>query len=257
MKIFHKKLNLVLLLILISTQLITAQKKNEWKNKLYGFVRADAFYDTRKSAEAVDGMFLLYPLKPSFDSAGNDINKVDGLTMTSMSSRLGLKSGNIKIFNESAILNSRLEADFTARSNSNSLRLRQAYISLKWAKHYLLFGRTWNPMFTPEAFPHTLSINVGTPFNPFNRSPQLRYQYTPNSHIKIISALIYQNDYSNLGFANNKIDKDKNMIRYAKIPNIHVQPQLIFDNLLIGAAFDFKTLQPRNTTTGTSGIYKT
>lgn len=257
MKIFYKKLNLALLIILIGTQLVNAQKKNTWKNKLYGFIRADAFYDSRKSAEAVDGMFLLYPLKPHFDSNGKDINDIDGITMTSISSRVGLKSNDIKIFDGNAILNSKLEADFTARSNSNSLRLRQAYISLKWDKSYLLIGRTWHPMFTPEAFPHTLSINVGTPFNPFNRSPQIRYQYTPNNRIKIISALIYQNDYANLGYIDNKIDKDRNMIRYSKIPNIHIQPQLTFDNLLVGAAFDFKTLQPRNSTTGTLGTFKT
>ncbi|MDA3868285.1 MAG: hypothetical protein PF489_16245 [Salinivirgaceae bacterium] len=234
-----------------------SQNTSEWKSKLYGFVRADAFYDSRKSAEAVDGMLLLYPLNTLYDSVGNDINNIDQVTMTSISSRIGLKTGGGKIFNSSAIVQARLEADFTARSNSNSLRMRHAYVQLKWENHKLLMGRTWHPMFTPDVFPYTLSINVGAPFNPFNRSPQLRYTATIK-RFSLLAALLYQNDALNLGpDSNNEIVKRLDLMRNSMIPNIHLQVKYSTELTAIGLFADFKSLRPRNFTTGIVGLFKT
>ncbi|WP_462280147.1 DcaP family trimeric outer membrane transporter [Salinivirga cyanobacteriivorans] len=234
------------------------QKQDEWKNKLYGFVRADAFYDSRQSAEAVDGLFLLYPLNSRYDDNGKDLNEVNQITMTSISSRLGLNMGGKSIFNKTATIGARLEADFTARSNANSLRLRHAYVSLNWQKHAILMGRTWHPMFTPKVFPLTLSINVGTPFNPFNRSPQIRYTYKPSSKYSILFAVLYQNDYNNLGpDGNGGVEKRIDLMRNSMIPNLHWQAQLGGEKLKIGIMADYKQIQPRTETTGTEGTFKT
>jgi hypothetical protein len=243
---------------LITQTTIQAQEKNSWQNKLYGFIRADAFYDTRKSVEAVDGMFLLYPENAYYDSVGKDINNISRLTMTSISSRLGLDITDKEFLDTKAQLNAKIEADFTARSNSNSLRLRHAFISLNFEKHKFLMGRTWHPMFTPMAFPLTLSINVGTPFNPFNRSPQIHYSYTPNSKVTIIAAALYQNDYKNLGPApDGKVEKQIDLMRNSKTPNLHLQGIFKTNKLTLGALADYKRLMPRTFTTGSLGIYKT
>ncbi|PLX17948.1 MAG: hypothetical protein C0599_12945 [Salinivirgaceae bacterium] len=245
----------LLLLIQISA---TGQENEKWKNNLYGFIRADAFYDTRQSIEAVDGMFLLYPANTFYDSAGKDINDISKLTMTSVSSRLGLNITGKEFLNTKAQLNAKIEADFTARSNSNSLRLRHAYINVIFEKHSILMGRTWHPMFTPTNFPLTLSINVGTPFNPFNRSPQLRYTFTPNNNFTFIGAALYQNDYKNLGpSSDGTVDKQLDLMRNSKMPNLHIQGIWKTDITSIGLFGDYKKLQPRTYTTGTLGIFKT
>lgn len=247
----------VFILLLANVLLVNAQNESEWKNELYGFIRADAFYDSRKSAEAVDGMFLLYPLNKNPDANGNDLNNVSQMTMTSISSRIGLKTGGKKVLNNSAILNARLEADFTARSNSNSLRLRHACVSLDGQQHHLLMGRTWHPMFTPAVFPLTLSINVGTPFNPFNRSPQLRYTYTPKAPFELLLAALYQNDYQNLGpDGEGGVEKRFDMMRNAKVPNLHFSSRYTKNHHTAGAFFDYKILQPATHTTGIAGVYK-
>ncbi len=254
-------MNKVFTLIVIffcATATLKGQKKQEWNNKLYGFIRADAFYDTRKSLEAVDGLFLLYPLNIQYDSCGEDINSVSQLTFTSISSRVGLKTGGKKILNLKGELNARIEADFTARSNTNSLRLRHAYVKMNWEKSQVLFGRTWHPMFTPEVFPLTLSINIGTPFNPFNRSPQLRYTYTPNKKITILAAALYQNDYVNLGpDGEGGVSKRIDMMRNSKIPNLHLQAKVSYGNYTGGFFADYKKLQPQISTTGSTGVYRT
>jgi hypothetical protein len=253
-----KKNTVLTLLFLTVFSTVFSQDKEKWANKLYGFVRADAFYDTRQNIEAVDGMFLLYPANKLIDSAGKDINAISRLTMTSISSRLGLNITGQNFLETKAQINAKLEADFTARSNSNSLRLRHAYISISVPKHQILMGRTWHPMFTPMAFPLTLSINVGTPFNPFNRSPQLRYTYTPSDQITIIAAALYQNDYKNLGSSpDGTIDKQIDLMRNSKIPNLHIQAIWKTSKTKLGVLGDYKKLQPRTSTTGNLGIFKT
>lgn len=254
-----KKYALIILIANLLFQSTAFTQENEkWKNNLYGFIRADAFYDTRQNIEAVDGMFLLYPANTFYDSAGKDINNISKLTMTSISSRLGLNIVGENFLDSKAQLNAKVEADFTARSNSNSLRLRQAYISINFTKHHFLMGRTWHPMFTPMAFPLTLSINVGTPFNPFNRSPQLRYTYTPNKQITIIAAALYQNDYKNLGPSpDGTIAKQIDLMRNSKTPNLHLQGIWKTNITMAGILGDYKKLQPRTYTNGDLGIFKT
>lgn len=252
-----KSFFLVFIIYLIAQTTLKAQENDTWQNKLYGFIRADAFYDTRQCVEAVDGMFLLYPANAYYDSVGDDINNISRLTMTSISSRLGLDITGKEFLDTKAQLNAKIEADFTARSNSNSLRLRHAYVSLNFEKHKFLLGRTWHPMFTPMAFPLTLSINVGTPFNPFNRSPQIRYTFTPNSKVTIIAAALYQNDYKNLGpTADGTVDKQLDLMRNSKTPNLHLQGVFKTNQFTVGALADYKRLMPRTFTTGSLGIYK-
>lgn len=253
-----KTVNILLLLVVMFPFALSAQNEQGWTNKMYGFVRADAFYDTRKSAEAVDGLFLLYPLKPAIDSAGKDLNNIDRVTMTSISSRIGLRTGGGDVFNKKAVLSANLEADFTARSNSNSFRLRQAWVKLAFKHHVLLMGRTWHPMFNVDVFPATLSINAGAPFNPFNRSPQLRYVYLPSNSWSVLSALLYQNDYKNLGLdASGEVSNQLSLMRNGMIPNLHLQVKYKTENICLGAFADFKSIVPKESTTGTEGLYKT
>jgi hypothetical protein len=40
---------------------------------LSGFTRLDYFYDSRKTAEAVEGLFTFYPLNQALDAKGKDM----------------------------------------------------------------------------------------------------------------------------------------------------------------------------------------
>ena len=43
------------------------------------------------------------------------------------------------------------------------------------------------------------SLATGAPFNPFNRSPQVRYNYAPIKGLSFTAAAIYQFQYGSLG----------------------------------------------------------
>ena len=73
-----------------------------------------------------------------------------------------------------------IEAEFfgTSDADVNGFRLRHAYVKLNWTTTELLIGQFWHPMFITESFPEVVSFNTGAPFQPFNRSPQIRVTQT-------------------------------------------------------------------------------
>ncbi|MGL4491485.1 MAG: hypothetical protein ACRCT5_01435, partial [Tannerellaceae bacterium] len=67
-----------------------AQKKKKFELDFYGFVRVDGFYNSRKNVESIEGVFSLYPMGPSYDADGKDLNAVPDAGIFAISTRLGL-----------------------------------------------------------------------------------------------------------------------------------------------------------------------
>ena len=159
---------LVGMLALFST---TAQRKN-FTYKFYGFVRGDLFYNSRANMAPIDGNFYLYPLDKSFDADGKDLNATPNGSFYTFTSRLGLDVTGPDI--GKARSSAKIETDFGGFSGSNTmLRIRQAYVNLDWGKSAVLVGITWHPLFG-AVMPDVLNLSTGAPFQPFNRSPQIR-----------------------------------------------------------------------------------
>jgi hypothetical protein len=131
--------------------------------------------------------------------------------------------------------------------------LRHAYTSFAWPKTTLLFGRAWHPTFIEKVYPSVLNENTGLPFQVFNRSPQLRITHHLSKNVDFIAGAVYQFNYTNDG----PDGKTYTYQRNAVIPNLHAQLQYFNENWVAGAAIDWKSIQPRTSTTGTSGTYKT
>ena len=168
---------LVGMLALFST---TAQRKN-FTYKFYGFVRGDLFYNSRANMAPIDGNFYLYPLDKSFDADGKDLNATPNGSFYTFTSRLGLDVTGPDI--GKARSSAKIETDFGGFSGSNTmLRIRQAYVNLDWGKSAVLVGQTWHPLFG-DVSPQMLNLSTGAPFQPFNRSPQIRYRYTSGQRI--------------------------------------------------------------------------
>ena len=152
-----------------------AQKKN-FSYKFYGQVRGDLFYNSRANAETVDGLFHLYPKDKNLDADGNDLNATANGSFYLLYSRLGVDVTGPNI--GKAATTAKLEADFRGSgSNWAVLRIRHAYVNLDWGKSAVLVGQTWHPLFG-DVSPQMLNLSPGAPFQPFNRSPQIRYRYT-------------------------------------------------------------------------------
>lgn len=221
------------------------------KVELSGFVRNDFIFDTRRNVDACDHLLELFPQKPNYDSNGEDINAQPSAHFLNIFTRFGTRFSGLEI--GSAKVGAYVEVDFTGGTATNSLRFRHAYTQFTWTKTKLLFGRTWHPTFIEKVYPSTLNENTGLPFQVFNRSPQLRLTYKLGKKFDFIAAAVYQYKYANRGPSG----KTYQYQRDAVIPNLHAQLQFYNDNWVLGAAFDWKTIQPRTSTTGTDGTFVT
>lgn len=216
------------------------QKKTEKpvEVKLSGFIMNNLFFDNRKNLDALDGMALLFPLPEVLDNLGNDLNKIPNLTLLSFASRLKFGISGPDAFG--AKTSGFIEFDFTGRSNTASVRFRQAWTRFSWEKTEILVGRAWHPLASIDVVPSVMALSIGAPFQPFNRSDQITLTQKSGNLTYIISAL-YQNDYTNNGPAGKTFACQNN----ALIPNLHTQLKYQTDNVILGAGIDYKRLKPR------------
>lgn len=235
---------IILLIVLALPEYINAQKDSTRKTlpvniKFSGFLKNDIIYDSRQTWEAVDGLYTAYPKDVAKDAFGNDINDKSSLTAFSHSTRLKANITGPEFLK--AKTSGYIEFDFTGRSNTASVRFRQAFIKLDWKKAEILFGQRWHPLFVTDVFPSVLGLNTGVPFQPFNRSPQLSFSLKPVKNVKLLLSAIFQHDYCNIG----PDGKSPEYMQNAGIPNLHAQFQFKSNNVTLGAAYDWKKLQPK------------
>lgn len=220
------------------------------KFDLSGFVRNDFIFDSRRNLGACDDLFELYPLKPSLDKNGDDLNAVPSAKFLNTFSRFGTRFSGLEM--GKAKISGYIEFDFTGSTQVPTLRLRHANTQIEWAKSKLLIGRAWHPMFIEKVYPITLNENTGLPFQVFNRSPQVRFTHTLTKGVDIIMAAVYQYDYSNTG----PDGKTYQYQRDALVPDVSGQVQFYNEHWILGAAADWKSILPRTKSQGTNGTFK-
>ena len=166
----------------------------------YGYVSHEVIFDTHRSVFTRDGELYLYPAAPAYHpETGNLINANSQLEMLSLQSRLGVRIAGPDVLN--AKLTGMVETDFfaTAEAYKHHLRVRHALMKLQWEKVSLTLGQYWHPMFTPELFPKVVSFGAAAPFNPLNRSPQVRIDYLPVQSVKVVVAALAHGYHSCIG----------------------------------------------------------
>lgn len=221
--------------------------------QFYGTVRGDASFDTRKSVSAFEGLLLLYPLDKSRDANGKDINRHPSSGFYGFNSRAGITVSGLNVFN--AELSAQLEGDFAGFSGSNGnssiLRIRQAFIKMQWEHMALTVGQTWHPLFLP-VIPNVISLSTGAPFNAFNRSPQIRYEYSCKK-FHVLAAAIYQFQFTSNG-PNGKSNKYQ---QNAILPELYLGIGYKSETLVMGAGMNYLTLEPRSLSELENGaVYK-
>ncbi len=221
------------------------------KVELSGFIRNDFIFDTHRNVDACDNLLELFPKKPVYDSNNEDINAQSSAKFLNTFTRFGTRFSGLEM--GKAQVGAYVEVDFTGGAATNSLRFRHAYTQFTWPKTKLLFGRTWHPSFIEKVYPSTLNENTGLPFQVFNRSPQLRLTQQLSDNLDFIAAAVYQFKYANRGPNGKTYQYQHDAI----VPNLHAQLKYYNENWILGAAFDWKSIQPRTSTTGTSGTFMT
>ena len=243
-----KKLILLLAGICMTFQ-ATAQKKN-FTYKFYGFVRGDLFYNTRANMAPVDGNFYLYPLDKKPDADGKDLNAGPNGSFYTFTSRLGVDvtGPNIGTARSSA----KIEVDFGGFSSSTTmLRIRQAYVALDWEKSQVLIGQTWHPLFG-SVCPDILNLSTGAPFQPFNREPQIRYQYKAGK-VKLTASALWQLQYLSSG----PNGMSEEYIKNSCVPEFYVGADYASaDGWLAGGGVHLISLKPRTSSLWNEKTYK-
>lgn len=175
------------------------------KTRLYGFVNNFFCYDSRRSLMVAEELFNILPLDESIGADGRDTNADPSVKFLAITTRMGLDLTGPELFG--ALSTAKIETDFGGYSATGTLlRIRQAYTALDWRgdnRSQLLIGQTWHPM-SGDLKPDVFSLATGSPFNPFNRSPMVRYDHTLNykygsTKTTFTAAAIYQFQYASVG----------------------------------------------------------
>lgn len=235
------------MLLLFPLWAISQETKKENPVTFYGFVRSDFYLDTYKGVNAFQDVFYLFPNYIGIDANDKDINQQATANLLSVVTRGGVN------INGPGILGARttgcIEVDFAGKPEIFLVRLRKAYTLLSWEKTRLLMGQTWHPFWSNDAFPRIGSLNSGSPFQPFNRSPQVRFDYGAGG-LTLSATALYQQQYVSVG----PIGSSNMYKRDAVIPETVLSLEYNRKALTLGAGVDFNRIKPRVTTSGTDKL---
>jgi hypothetical protein len=211
------------------------------KAEIYGFVRNYFTYDSRSCVQSNEGLFNMLPNDVNPGVNGDDLNAVPSVRFLSMTTRFGLNVTGPEIWGAKST--AKIESDFCGASSGTAfnLRIRQAYTKLAWEHSDILVGQAWHPM-SGDLMPEVFSLATGAPFNPFNRSPQVRYNYAPIKALSFTAAALYQYQYGSVGLDG----KTSNTYsRNALVPELFVGMTAKGKHLTGGFGVNASTIAPR------------
>lgn len=216
-----------------------APAEKEWDVSVYGFIRTDYIWDTRKSATVRESNLNLYPLDSP--AAGDDFNDVGSSNFLSIVSRLGTKVKGPNVWG--AKISGTLEGDFFGNTESSIglFRLRHAYVNMDWSKTTLTMGQTWYPTFIPEVFPGVANFNTGILFNPFGWASQVRIKQNLTKELSFALTAYKEREFTTptaTGGTQNSASIN------SVLPTFHGQFQYKNKNWIAGLGAEFKSLQP-------------
>ena len=218
------------------------------KAEVYGFIRNYFTYDSRSCVQSNEGLFNMLPNDHKLGANGEDLNAIPSVRFLSMTTRLGLNVAGPEIWGAKST--AKIESDFCGASSGTAfnLRIRQAYAKLAWEKSDVLVGQAWHPM-SGDLMPEVFSLATGAPFNPFNRSPQVRYNYAPLKGLSFTAAALYQYQYGSVGLDGKTANTYS---RNALVPELFVGMTAKGKHLTGGWGVNASTIAPRVT----ADVYK-
>lgn len=251
-----KKVFMSLALLVGVSGSVFAQKKG-FDYKFYGQVRTDLFYNTRSNSETVDGLFYMYPLDENLDPNGHDLNGVGNGNFYTLYTRLGVDVTGPML--GKAKTSAKVEVDFRGSGTTYSLfRIRHVYFNLDWGKSALLVGQTWHPLYGDVA-PEILNLNMGAPYQPFSRAPQIRYRFTSNNFM-LTAAAIWQSQYLSVGPKTNKpgetsTQKSQEFMKKSCVPEFYLGVDYKRPGLIAGAGLHVSSITPRTQSETENAVY--
>jgi hypothetical protein len=219
---------------------------------MYGFVRTDYIWDTRKSAQVRELNLNLYPLDESkLSTDGNvDQNAVGQSNFLSVVSRLGAKFRGPSVWG--AKMSGVLEGDFFGNTEGSPssiglFRLRHAYANMDWAKTSVTLGQTWYPAFVPEVFPGVANFSTGILFNPFGWASQVKVKQNFTKEFSGALTVYKEREFTTNAAAG---QAQNSATINSSLPTINAHFQFKNKNWIAGLQFEYKSIQPLTVSNG-------
>ncbi|MCF8362959.1 MAG: hypothetical protein K9G70_10095 [Prolixibacteraceae bacterium] len=240
----QQKIATLLLISLFTVPTLKAQEDQKPKIDIYGFLRNEFYYDTYKGVDAAMDQFYLVPLYIGKDANGEHFNEQGSAHLTAIATRVGANITGPEILGATPMGN--IEVDFAGVTTADPvlIRIRKAYLKLNWEKSALLVGQTWHPFWGGACFPSVAGLNTGAPFQPFNRSPQVNFDFKLGKTTLSATAL-YENQYVSKGLYTTTNSNNATLPkRNAGIPEMVVSATFRGNNITLGASGQQNTIQP-------------
>lgn len=224
-------------------------KKVPFNCAVMGYVKNEAFFDSRRVYGLRQDQYIAFPREPLLDRCGRDINAKGTFNMLAIETRFRLELQGPNIFG--VPLFAATEWDFWGFARSEdfgSMRMRHAFLYFHWPEKSLLLGTYWHPILVPECYPNMVGDNAGVPIECSAREPQVRFtKYFDNitvilAAIARVTAMVY-----GPGTVPN-VDIPAINSRYTRnavMPNLHAQAQANLDNKIVGIGVDVTRFVPR------------
>lgn len=239
----------LLIILLLAPLTSLAKGVSDFDLHFYGIIRSDLFYNSRTNVETVDGLFYMYPKDHNYDPLGQDLNATPQGSFYSIYTRMGVDIKGPKL--GSAATSAKVEIDFRGSGSSYSMpRIRHAYFNLDWGRWALLAGQMWHPLFG-EVSPSVVNLSTGAPFQPFNRSPQVRGRFNCDDW-QLTASAIWQSQFTSIGPAG----KSHNYQKQSNIPELYIGADYRRGRLTAGIGGEMLSLKPRTTATVDDMTYK-
>ncbi len=223
------------------------------KVSLYGFVRNYFTYDSHTVQAVNGGLFHTLPTDELLNARGEDLNQQSSMQWMAFTTRLGLNLQGPRL-NEICTMSGKIEMDFCGYSSyTYLLRIRQAFMKFAWQKNMLTLGQAWHPMFNSDMMPGCAALATGSPFQPFNRSPQIRHdvRFGKDNGWRWTTDLIWMLQYTPVGPDSDEIGaKSTANIKFLNnscIPELYFGIDHTGKKTIVGLGADMTSLKPRQT----------
>lgn len=217
--------------------------------KFYGFIRNYFTYDSRESKSGTGNLFYYLPLDQKLNALDQDLNAQSSFRFLALTSRVGVDVSGYYINN--VHFGAKIEADFysglSGSTGTATLRMRQAYATVTWKELGnekkntvgMKIGQAWHPMAADH--PHVFSLEVGAPFGPFSRTPQVTMDASFCKNWVLTASALWQMQYTSSGPAGSSAD----YMKYGCTPEIYAGLTYKSNGFLMRAGADMVSLKPR------------
>lgn len=231
--------NVLLQALALSLLPLSATAQKQVSIDWYGFVAAQSFRDTHASQSKAEGFLYQFPLDKDVPDANGNMNENNYGSEFGTMARVGFTLKGPDILGVST--RAKAEIEFSGHK-SGEILYRHAFMAFDWDDGgTLILGQTWHPM--NDLFPSTVGIAIGAPFNPLNRSPQLRGEafLDKKQNIKLTVASIFQSMNTSIG-PDNKFSY--NYMRNSSVPLIYGGLDFKLGDLKLGVGVEYQDIVP-------------